>query len=196
MAATPSLTIVKKFTYRLASEEWSNTYHFSGGTPADDTHWKALADAVIAGEVACYTNATSVVRAYGHVPGTNHAVWTYDYFSAGSTVPGTASASGSEQQVSGDVAGILQWKTADYTSRGKRIYLRKFFHDPFSKGTNHEDELSATSSGNYAAFGASWVTGFISSTYKIAGPNGAAGSSPVASKWLTTRTLKRRGRRP
>lgn len=196
MAATPSLTIVKKFTYRLTSEEWSNTYHFSGGTPADDTHWKALADAVIAEEKHCYSSATSVVRAYGHVPGTNHAVWTYDYFTAGSTVPGDMSPSGSEAGVAGDDAGVLQWRTADYTSRGKRIYLRKFMHDSLSKGTNHLDELAASAKSAYESFGAAWVTGFISSTYKIAGPNGAAGSSPAASKWLTTRTLKRRGRRP
>src|SRR6266576_2358533 len=45
MAATtdtaPSLTIVKRFNYRGdVDEEFSNTYHFSGTTPADAAAWK------------------------------------------------------------------------------------------------------------------------------------------------------------
>jgi hypothetical protein len=190
------MTIVKKFTYRGNREEWSNTYHFSGGTPADSTHWKALADAMINSEKNCYTADTSVVRAYGHVPGTNHAVWTYDYESAGATVAGVLSAASGEQRMPGDAAGVLQWLTADYTSRGKKIYLRKFFHDCGSKGTGHEDELADTWKFGYEALGDDAEAGWISSTYKICGPNGAAGSGRAASKWITTRTLKRRGRRP
>jgi hypothetical protein len=196
VAASPSLTLIKSFSYRGKAEEWGNTYHFSGGTPADDTHWKALADAWIASEKNCYSSETTVVRAYGHVPGTNHAIWTYDYALHSATVAGVLSAAGSEQASPGDCAGVLSWPTANYTSRGKRIYLRKFFHDVFNKGTTHEDELAATWAAGYSAFGDDVVTGFISGTYKICGPLGAAGGTKIVSPWVTTRSLKRRGRRP
>lgn len=197
MAATPSLTIVKKFLYRAFSdEEFSNTYHFNGGTPSDGTAWKALADAVIDDEKACYTSAASVVRAYGHEAGNTISVWTYDYEAHSETVAGTCTVETGGHQWAGDQAGVLQWQTADFTSRGKRIYLRKFFHSGESGPGSLYDALGSNCTTGYEALGAAWVSGYISSTYVIAGPNGAAGSNPEALPWVTTRTLKRRGKRP
>lgn len=196
MAATPSLTIIKLFQYRGADEEWGNTYHFSGGTPADDTHWKALADAVIADEKTCYKSTSAVVRGYGHVPGTNHAIWTYDYLHGSGHVPGTLGLTGGYDSMAGDQAGVLEWPTAAFTTRGKRIYLRKFFHDGGQGTSSHVDEIDPACITAYDAFGAAWVSGYISATYKIAGPQGAAGGTPRTLPYVTTRTLKRRGKRP
>src|SRR5439155_20108573 len=188
MPAMPSLTIVKKFTYRDVGEEFSNRYHFSGGVPADATAWKALAAAVITAEKATQTPTTSWVRAYGHVNDDSVAAWTYDYLAAGSAVVGVPAGWSGGNPMPGDVAVWVRWQTANYTSRGKRIYLRKFFHNVWQSSSD-VDKLVAAQKTALETYGAAWVTGFISNQYKICGPLGAAGSAPIASTWLTTRTL-------
>jgi len=197
MAATPSLTIVKKMQYRnFSDEEWSNTYHFNGGTPADSAAWKALADAVIAQEKTVFKSYCSVVRAYGHEAGNPISVWTYNYETGSGAVPGTFNPGSSYYPLAGDQAGVLEWETADFTSRGKRIYLRKFIHAGAEEADTQGDTVHPDWADALDAYGAAWVTGFISGTYTIAGPNGADGSSPKHLPYVTTRTLKRRGKRP
>lgn len=197
MAATPSLTIVKKMQYRnFSDEEWSNTYHFNGGTPADSAAWKALADAVILDEKTCFKSYCSVVRAYGHEASNPISVWTYNYETGSGAVPGTLVPGSSYYPMAGDQAGVLEWETADFTSRGKRIYLRKFMHAGAMEADAQGDTLHPDYADALDAFGAAWVSGYISSTYVIAGPQGAAGSSPKHLPYVTTRTLKRRGKRP
>jgi hypothetical protein len=191
----PSLTIVKRFNYRGdADEEFSNTYHFSGLTPADSATWRTFADAVIAQEKTVLHDDVSITRAYGHAPGNTIAVWTFDYRAAALEVLGTYN-SGAGRDVPGDVAVVLRWSTANFTSRGKRIYLRKFYHRPEHHVTDR-DKPDAGLVTRLNTYGAAWVTGIGADTRHIVGPRGAAGSSPVVMQWLTTRTLKRRGRRP
>ena len=78
MAATPSIKIVKQMDYLGAPRQWSNRYHFNGGTPADGTHWTTLADAVVAAEKAIYKAATdfSIVHAFGYAAGSDVPVFT------------------------------------------------------------------------------------------------------------------------
>jgi hypothetical protein len=45
-------------------------------------------------------------------------------------------------------------------------------------------------------FGAKMIDGTLPGGAKYCGPQGAVLSAPEASQWLTTRTLKRRGKRP
>lgn len=195
MAATPSLTITKTFTYRDNDEEWSNTYHFNGGTPASDAEWKAFADAVIADETDCYSVNTAVTSAAGHAAGTPVAVWTYDYLAHAETTPGTLSLTGAVRQA-GDAAVWLRWLTANLTSRGKPIFLRSYYHDVYGQSSGAPDKILAGQKSMLETFGANWVTGYGTVPYVRAGPMGAAGSSPLASEYLTTRTLERRGKRP
>lgn len=196
----PSLTIVKSFSYRGEAEEWSNTYFFNGTMPATPTSWKALADAVIAVEKACYTSATEVVRAIGHQAGQSVAVWSFDYLAASAAVPGTLSPGTGTNAQAGDAAAWIRWTTDQLTSKGKPIYLRSYFHDIWSKsGAGNQDQVATNQITALQAFGTAWVTGFAdadSVTHHRAGPHGVVGLAALPGTYVTTRTLERRGKRP
>jgi hypothetical protein len=198
--ALPSLTIVKSFDYRGAPEEWSNTFFMTGDLPSSPASWKTLADAVIAEEVLCYDAQTEVVRAIGHEAGQSVAVWSYDYAAHSATVPGTFVAAGGDLTTPGDVAAWIRWSTDLLTSKGKPIYLRSYFHGVYSRpaGTDR-DLISTTQAAALLEYGQDWVAGFVDGdgvTHTRAGPHGVVGLVPLASTYLTTRTLERRGKRP
>jgi hypothetical protein len=199
MAAQASITTIKTFDYRGAAEEWSNTYHFGPGAPNTPTKWKALADAVIAAEKVPLQASHTIIRAYGHLAGVAARDWEYDYALHSASVAGQQTLSGGFYPA-GDEAIWVRWPTAVKSSKGKPIYLRSYMHGCIHKADTipERDELLAAQKTAYETFGEAWVTGFSdgTDTYTRRGPNGAVGLTGVmASTWLTTRTLERRGKR-
>jgi hypothetical protein len=192
------LTIVKRFTYRGdPSEEFSNQYFFTGTTPANATDWKALADALILQEKTCYTSNASAIRAYGYDSdaANAHAVWSYDYLANTASVPGTLS-SASAVICSGDQAAWVRWKTSRLNTKGKAIYLRKYFHAG-TIGTGTPDFITTAWATALAAFGVKLRDGSFLSARTLTAPGHTdtlLGST--AATYITTRTLKRRGKRP
>lgn len=197
MATVPSITLIKKFTYRADSnEEWSNKYYLTGGIPADSTAWKALADALIAQEKTLYTSGTVVVRAYGYNDDTvsPNSVWSFDYAGAGATVPGTHTRGGVAP--AGDQAAVVWWKTDRLNSKGKPIYLRKYVHDP-DIVTGGGDGLVT----GYKTACTNFATKLKDGTFLDARTlrSRTHADNIIASgvdQYVTTRTLKRRGKRP
>lgn len=199
------VTVVKKFTYRGLAEEYSNQYWFNGATPGTDVAWKALADALIAAEKTVLGGVT-YMRAYGYsappTPADNPTtfppnVWNYNYFDAGSPPTGTLIV-GTGINMPGDDACWIRWKTTRRTNPGgKIIYLRKYFHPAWTVNTGGDTLLPAQKTA-LEAFGATMVTGLISGAYKLVDKyhSDDVVSSPVASTYVTTRSLKRRGKRP
>lgn len=198
MADTASVTIVKRFIYRGSEEEWSNTYHFDGGTPADATHWKALCDAVIGNEEKIYAGVHQIVTGIGHAPGVKPAVWEHDYSADTPAKIGTLTPSVGAFPSSGDVACWLRWGTATVTSRGKPIYLRNYYHGVWTieQGGDY-DKVDTAQELAMQQFGQVWLNGLSDGTsiHHRAGPHGAAGVNYEAGPYATTRTLKRRGKR-
>lgn len=195
MPDTPSIVMVKEFPYRGQNEEWSNKYHFSGTTPANAAAWKALADALGAAEAGIFTTQTKIVRAYGYEAGNDIAVWSFDYRGPpDTTIPGTLTF-GASSAAPGDAAATIRWYTGAVNSRGKKIYCRKYFHDVKEHSTTR-DALDTSQQGNYATFAAKVIDGTLPGSFRYCGPQGAVLSSPSVSPWITTRTLKRRGKRP
>lgn len=195
MPDMPSITIVKRMSYRGQNEEWSNKYHFSGTTPADATAWKTLADAIITNEKGCLPATISFVRAYGYVAGQDHTVAVIDYTLPPNTVVVGTQPTTSASPTPGDAAFWIRWQTPDFNSRGKRIYLRKYYHGAlYATGT--PDLVSALQVSNAVVVAGKFTDGTLPGSFKYCGPQGAVATNPTVGAYVTTRTLKRRGKRP
>lgn len=193
-----SITIVKSFSYRGSPEEYGNTYFFNGATPASSSSWKALADAVILEEKVCLSSDVEIVRATGHVAGESVAVWSYDYEHGSGAITGTFTPTGGIRG-GGDTAVWLRWPTAALTSKGKPIFLRNYYHPSWQTAAAPDTTLAALVTA-LEEYGEDWVSGFLdgdSVNHTRAGPHGVTGlTGCVASPYVTTRTLERRGKRP
>lgn len=196
MATATGLTVIKKFNYRGdLTEEWSNKYWFTGTIPVDETTWLALFTAVTTTEKACYTPSSTIVRAYGYndTASTADAVWVYNLEEEASPIPGTLVGQAGDAWMAGDQAGMVQWKTSRKTTRGKWVYLRKFFHDGLVD-TGTRDEVAAVTFAAYQVHHLKMTDGTlpdgrtIRSTTQDETFQPGGGPSP----WVTTRTLKRR----
>ena len=194
VADVASIVSVKSFTYRDAPEEWSNRYHFTGDSPADLAGWTTLAQALAALEKATFDSSCHVVRAYGYLSDTTDAVAVVDFTVSPLTpVAGTLSLSG--EKCAGDAAGTIRWLTPDRTSKGKPIYLRKYLH-AVQANTTDADAVAAAQLTAYGTFGTALLTSWGSTSATLCDKNGVVPTAPHASPWVTTRTLKRRGKRP
>lgn len=198
MPNTPKITIVKRFTYRNAPEEFSNSYHFSGTVPSDAAGWKTLADAIITAERPTVIADIKFVRAYGYVAGTIASVAQIDYTQAPNTLlSGTKTITA--QIAPGDAAATVRWLTPDTNSRGKKIYLRKYFHGvEVQAGTSDAacDMVNPAQKALWLTFANKMIDGTLPGGFTYCGPQGAVASAPAVAQFVTTRTLKRRGKRP
>jgi hypothetical protein len=199
MATRLGLTLIKQMEYRdKLDEEWSNHYWFTGSPPTDPPSWKTFADAIIAIEKTCYSQSSEVIRAYGYDSNDpkRFAVWSYDYLENGAAVPGTMTPSAGDKLFAGDQAGMLWWRTTRRNTRGKWIYLRKYMHDGYESSTD-SDRLATATLGAYRAF--------VDAISTAPGIQGHVLTGEIidevfqaqdAGEFVTTRTLKRRGKRP
>lgn len=198
MAPAVGIVITKQFAYRDSlSEQWSNKYWLSGAPPSDDTAWRLLFDDLVNKEKVCYYSSCHVVGGYAYNDNADGAqsVWSVDLAALDQEVPGGIVTS-SGKPMAGDQAGMLQWQLARKNSRGKWVYLRKYFHAGFCDNAN-PDRLDTGTKNNYANFGAQLVNGqVLGGRYLVSQKGGESIQAVQASDWVTTRTLKRRGKRP
>lgn len=198
-APTCVLTVIKSFTYRgIANEEWSNTYMLSGAAPADTAAWRTLFDQLTAQEVSCYTSDHKVVGGYGYdkVPGPgDHAVWSVDLnVSPNTPKPGTL-VLGSGVKFAGDQAAWIRFGLNRYNTHGKRVYLRKYLHGG-AVASGGGDALLPLYMTNLTNYG-DWLRGTPAQGQRtLLDKTGAAPIGTGVSSFVTTRTLKRRGKRP
>lgn len=195
MPDTASITLIKRFDYRDAPEEWSNTYHFSGSTPDEENDWRILALSIYETERTLFTARHKLVGAYGYAAGNENSVAQVD-FTQGSVIepPGTYTPPGTAYEWSGDQAGWIR-ALVGTSSTGKKVYIRKYFHGGSSWATD-PDEMEPGLRDLYQAHCEQCVTDGWVGDRKWCGPQGAVATLPGHSRYVTTRTLKRRGRRP
>jgi hypothetical protein len=189
-----SVTLVKRFQYRGVNEDFSNTYHLDG-TPADAAAWKTLADTIWTAEKAHISTNVALVHGYGHTSDTTPAIWSYDYsLDPAGPFAGTFPETGCAP-APGDAAYWVRWDTGRYTSKGKKIYLRKYFHRVMLNTTGG-DSIKTGQVTAAQTFGTNMLT-MSSGGVHMAGPDGTRPPGPAAASiYATTRTLKRRGKRP
>ena len=194
--SAPGVISVKRFTYRGAMEEWTNGYHFVGDAPANPTEWDSLFNALWDMEKLIFSPTTFITRAYGYEdfsPG-HTSVYSLDLVPTSSEIAGTFTAL--DQRSAGDQASTCRWKTARFTSKGKPIYLRKYYHDIQTTAASGEgDNLESAYKTALTTLATDLNT--ISGDWPgIAGPDGVAPGASEVMPFATTRTLKRRGKRP
>lgn len=195
MPDTPSITLVKRMTYRTLPEEWSNTYHFSGTTPGTAAEWKTLGLAIHATEKTIYGSDVKLVEIYGYEAGNNISVAQIDMRTgAGALPPGTLSFSGVNALAGNDV--VTCRALIGTGSTGKKVYIRKYFHGSAANSTSPPDGVAPAALTAMTAHLTALLGGGLPGGATWCGPQAQAATVPVAMPWVTTRTLKRRGKRP
>lgn len=198
----PSVRLIKRFTYRGQTQEWSNTYHFTGDAvnwPSPSVRWTVLMKHIAEAEVTCYPASVELITAIGYTSDGTPAAFIYD-FTTDAAAPwnGTFTPGSTDVEMPGDVAIMGRWQL-DKTSRlGKQIYLRKFFHGVYSDETTN-DAVSPDQQAAIASYMDTWARAGFSDNlalhYITSADNHGIGPHAVA-QYLSTRRLKRRGSSP
>jgi len=196
MATAIGIQLTKRMTYRSVGEEWSNKYWLSGTPPSTVSGWQALVDALIASEIQCYAASSEIVRAAAWDDNDPHAfvTWTRDYESESASIPGTLPEEVG-MKMAGDQAGMVEWKTTRKNSRGKWVYLRKYFHNGF-QAAGDADYVSATTQAAYDRLAGTLMGGLQGGVHRIRSQaQDEEIQSHLVSVYMTTRTLKKRGKK-
>lgn len=194
MASSGSITIVKEFSYRGKLEEWSNNYHFLGTPPASDTEWQALGQAIFNLEKPFLGQQVRLVQIYGYSPLFTVSVAQIDlHLTSGTPFIGTRTTNVTDR-LAGDQAVMLRAQVGN-SVKGKKVYIRKFWHGSAASTTDPDQAAGDVVTAMNNA-GGKLTDGTLPGGAKWCSPNGVVGVTPQASPFLTTRTLKRRGKRP
>lgn len=190
MATAPSIRVVKQFNYRGAIREFSNRYHFTGGTPANSTAWTTFSDAVVNAEKAIYTALTSggakIIETVGYDGGSEVPVFTKTY-----TTDGTGAWT-TTYQSPGDVAALVRFTTNDRSTKNHPIYCFNYFHAVATPGSvANADKLLAAQASAIGIYANNWVSGFSdgSANHVRARPNGNSCVGYVVETYVTHRDL-------
>lgn len=179
------MRVVKQSSYKGGLRQWSNRYHFNGGTPADATHWHTLMDAVTTAEKAIYGNSSTIVEAVGYAAGSEVPVASKVYSLTGTCTYATGNAS-----VPLGVCALIRYSTAARSTKNHPIYLFNYHHgvavlDTFAG----YDKLDANQKAAMVTYATAWITGFSdgSITAVRASPQGAAATGSLVEEYVTHR---------
>jgi|SRR5215211_694640 len=184
---------IKEFTYRGLPEQWSNGYTFTGSAPGDAAGWDAFSDAMWLIEKTFLLPTSKRAHYYGYTDPDGTAQRGLAYSTVGGTNAGAMTLPSGAYQLPGDVAMCVRFR-AGQTSKGKPAYVMKYYHGPYTR--DGSDTLDASIVTAITANAGKLRDGTLPGGAKLARPNGIECGVPQVIPYLTTRTLKRRGKRP
>lgn len=185
MSVVPSITVRKSSPYKGGTRIWSNRYHFTGGTPADATHWHTLMDNVTTAEKAIHPGSTTIVEALGYAAGSEVPVAFKVYSLAGTvsySVNGTGQATG--------VAALTRYSTAARSTKNHPIYLYNYTHAvATTSAVLGFDKLDPNLVTAMSTFATAWMSGFSDGTITAtrASPAGHVATGFVVEEYATHR---------
>jgi hypothetical protein len=186
--------VYKTFSWRGSPEEWGNTYHFLGDAPSTAADWRDLVDDLVALEKTVLCTTVTIERAICYEDTDDSSVYSYDLSAFGGTVPGTFDAGAVGVVQEGSSAYMARWDTGRRSSKGKPIYLRKYWH-PAASHNSTPDVVASELVTLVAAFASDVLT--TSGDWPgLAGPDGVAPVGHLAETYTTNRTLRKGRRRP
>lgn len=153
-----SLRVIKTFSFKGVTREWSNRYYFFGSPPADATHWTTLSDAVVLAEKAVYTTRHTIVRTHGYLAGTDVPAFTKVYATAG-----TLAAPGGLEQA-GEVCMLVRYETTVRSVKNHPVYAYNYYHGVQASSGAAPDTPVAAMNTALSTYAAAWVTGFNDGT--------------------------------
>lgn len=185
-ATQASIKVVKTFTYLGVPRTWSNRYYLDHTSIDTQAHFNTLADNVVNAEKLALMPQVTITEVLYYAPGSDVAVWTRSYSTAG-----TATATGN--RAPGDVAMMIRYTTTQRSAKNHPIYLFNYYHGIDIQASPNQDKPTAAHSGVLGTYANSWVTGFSDgvNTYKRAGPRGAVAQGYEVPVYVTHRDFPR-----
>jgi hypothetical protein len=172
--------------------EFSNRYHFAGGTPTGPVQWTALLDAVTAAEKAIFTapvnGGATIIAGYGYLAGSDVPVFSKTY-----SLQGTLGMT-SAVNTPGDVAALIRYSTASRTEKNHPLYLFNYYHSALMNNSQPTiDQLNTAQRTAMGTYASAWVTGFSDGGHTCvrAGPNGDVATGQLVNLLLTHRDFPR-----
>lgn len=165
--------IVFQTPYRSGTKEWSQLWHFTGGSWQDSAHFVALYNALKAQLQGLLPSRTTFVEAVGYNPGSFVPVFTHtDGANGSSSVAGVPFAPL-------EAAMLARFSTTQRSTKNHPIYLYKWFHGIWTAGTTTPDQPPAGAISNMNSNLTTILAGLSDGTLTrdYCGPRGAVAQS-------------------
>lgn len=177
--------VIKSSPYKGGTRLWSNRYAFTGGTPADGTHWTTLSDAIVTAEKACHYSSSSIVETRGYAAGSDVPVFDKVYSTAG-----TLTAAANTIVTPLECCALIRWSTAARSTKNHPIYCFSYLHSVGVLDTNaYKEKLELNAKSAMATYATAWITGFSDGTItaKRATPSGHTATGSIVEEYVTHR---------